>query len=1146
MYIPCFIPFLFFLSDELSLLQHLDLSNNNMLRIPEGMICSLHSLDYLNLTRNKIHDIIGFHFSASPSTRLSKRCGSSLKQLDLSTNNIDNLPAAIFSGLGKLTHLRLDNNKMNFIADRALEGLLSLSMINLSDNHINSLPPELFNEARNVQQIYLQNNSINVLAPGIFTELTQLLVLDLSHNELTSDWVNAGTLKRLKRLIYLDVSYNQLDRLEVGLFQDVPQLEILKLQDNRIEHIGRTLSGLTHLHTLVLSNNHLHTIDEHAFTTITEIQVLSLDYNRISIIDPNALRNCTKLQDLHLNGNKLERVPDALLAVPLLKTLDLGENLITDLTNASFMGMYQMFGLRLTENNIEVIQSDIFKRMVALQILNLSRNRIKRIDTDAFENNTNLQAIRLDGNYLREMAGLFVNLPNLVWLNISDNQLEVFDYAVLPKGLKWLDIHANKITELGNYFEIESQLSLSTLDASSNQLTEIAASAIPNSVEVVYLNDNLITKVQSYTFFKKPNITRVDLFGNRITTLDPNALRISAVPDGKALPEFFIGGNPFQCDCNLDWLQRNNSNARTQPALMDVASIYCKLLYNRGKVYVPLVEAMSNQFLCKYDSHCTPLCHCCDFYACDCKMECPAQCTCYHDQSWQSNVVDCSKASYSDRLPDQIPMDASQIYLDGNKFSVLNSHSFIGRKKLRILFLNSSMIDVIQNRTFNGLTALKLLHLGQNRLRSLSGFEFIGLDSLRELYLQQNQLISIENNTFSELTQLRVLRLDANRLLNLNLWALPSNSLTDLRLADNPWACDCDNVELIFEFIKHTDYVKDKSKVRCVMDANQTVVEGFLLYSNDTRVTPLNRCANYVSLASSAVKLSDGNGTSVTRTVMLTHVPEDYVPLLIGTVIAFLVTILACLLIFVFLQEVRVWFHSHFGIRLFYHNTDEDKNEREKLFDAFISYSSKDEAFVAEQLAPILENGDTRYMLCLHYRDFPVGAYIADTIVQAIESSRRTIMVLSENFIKSEWCRFEFKSAHHQVLRDRRRRLIVILLGDVPQKDLDPDIRLYLKTNTYLQWGDKFFWDKLRFALPDVPNNQRNQLSAVISASANATTAATALSRSNLCHHVHSGGNAGGGRRGALPPSNICHNNGHIPLTHLSGSVAVVNNNTNS
>jgi hypothetical protein len=174
---------------------------------------------------------------------------------------------------------------------------------------------------------------------------------------------------------------------------------------------------------------------------------------------------------------------------------------------------------------------------------------------------------------------------------------------------------------------------------------------------------------------------------------------------------------------------------------------------------------------------------------------------------------------------------------------------------------------------------------------------------------------------------------------------------------------------------------------------------------------------------------------------------------------------------------MRIWCYSKYGIRLFHRNSDKtiSISDRDKIFDAFISYSSKDEAWVAEELAPILERGDPSYKLCLHYRDFPVGSYIADTIVQAVESSRRTIMVLSENFIRSEWCRFEFKSAHHQVLRDRRRRLIVVLLGEIPHRELDPDIRLYLKTNTYLQWGDKLFWEKLRYALPDVPNNQRNR-----------------------------------------------------------------------
>lgn len=424
-------------------------------------------------------------------------CGSSLHRLDLTANSIDNLPPAIFSGLGQLTHLQLGNNRMNFIADRALEGLLSLAHLNLSNNRISSLPPELFNEARNVREVFLQNNSIDVLAPGLFNELAQLMVLDLSHNQLTSDWINSGTFRKLKNLVYLDVSHNLLERLEVGVFQDNRQLEIIRLHKNRIESVGKSLNGLAHLHTLVLSNNALKQLSSSLLIGVDNIAMLSLDYNQIVSVDPDALKNCPKLQDLHLNGNHLESVPTSLTKVLFLKTLDLGENQLVDIANASFREMRQLYGLRLTENQLEVIGARVFQYMTALHILNLSRNRIRHIEAGAFDGNANLQAIRLDGNALHEIAGLFVGLPNLVWLNISDNRMEAFDYATLPKGLKWLDVHANRIAELGNYLEIEAQLTLSTLDVSSNRLTEVTGNVIPDSVEVLSLNDNLISKVKN-------------------------------------------------------------------------------------------------------------------------------------------------------------------------------------------------------------------------------------------------------------------------------------------------------------------------------------------------------------------------------------------------------------------------------------------------------------------------------------------------------------------------------------------------------------------------------------------------------------------------------------------------------------------------
>lgn len=1105
------------------------------------------------------------------SLRMSKthKCLQNLVTLDLAANNIENLSQFIFSGLKRLDSLNLQQNRIHFIADAAFIGLTALNVIRLDGNNLHNLSPELFNETKQLCEIHVQNNSLNVLAPELFAGLVHLIVLDLSHNQLTSEWINSLTLKGLTRLTVLDLSHNQLTKIESATFRDAKNIQILRLNDNHLRQIqDRTFDGLWQLGSLTLANNRLFSIDPSIFAGLRNLKILSIDFNRLAKLPAKLFQQTVALDELHLNGNKLDAIPASLGALNQLKSLDLGENLIKTLDPGTLANFTNMLGLRLTENYIESIKACVFNKMTALQILNLSRNKIAHIDVGAFDNNRNLQAIRLDGNYLKDLSGLFGRLPTLVWLNVSENRIESFEYTMIPAQLQWLDIHANRIERLGNYFEIKQPLALTVLDASANRLNEITGNSIPNSMEILYLNHNRIARVQAYTFFKKPNISRVDLVGNQIAVLDTNALRISTVPKGRPLPEFFIGDNPYLCDCNLDWLQRVTTEMRTQPKLMDLNNVYCKLIYNRGKSNVLLIDTQPHQFLCPYQSQCSSLCHCCDFSACDCKMDCPERCSCFHDQSWTSNVIDCSRADYADKFPPQIPMEATQIYLDGNDFSELRSHALIGRRRLRVLYLNTSNIANIQNRTFFGLKELELLNIADNRLTALSGYEFDGLVQLRELYMQNNRVEQINSDTFVQLQQLKTLRLDNNRLVRLHADDFP-HSLSDLRMSQNPWQCDCERFDKFKAFVAR-EAVKDRYRIKCYSKA-AAAIEGTIsnainigngsvmpirIESYDDGLLVINvnaslACSaaadkNYAlringsqsdrtdtdandHLASSSSSSSSNNFQKPTISIVYQHLP-----LLVTTLLGFFILILLILIVFIFRQELRVWFHSRFGIRLFYSNTTAiDRHERDKLFDAFVSYSSKDEAFVIEHLAPKLENGVPPYKLCLHYRDFPVGAYIADTIVQAIDSSRRTIMILSKNFIKSEWCRFEFKSAHHQVLRDRRRRLIVILLGDVPQKDLDPDIRLYLKTNTYLQWGDKLFWQRLRFALPDAeitqcPNNIAMEMTT------NSVAAASA-------HRIHNnvGSTIGNSTKDQRRNQNIYE-------THDMSTISAHNNTTNS
>src|SRR5699024_3530650 len=98
-------------------------------------------------------------------------------------------------------------------------------------------------------------------------------------------------------------------------------------------------------------------------------------------------------------------------------------------------------------------------------------------------------------NGLVDINGLFLNLRDLLMLNISANRIVMFDYALIPVGLQWLDIHDNQIEILGNYFEIEADLKLRTLDASFNRLEELKANSVPDGIELLMLNHNSIRKI---------------------------------------------------------------------------------------------------------------------------------------------------------------------------------------------------------------------------------------------------------------------------------------------------------------------------------------------------------------------------------------------------------------------------------------------------------------------------------------------------------------------------------------------------------------------------------------------------------------------------------------------------------------------------
>jgi len=182
-----------------------------------------------------------------------------------------------------------------------------------------------------------------------------------------------------------------------------------------------------------------------------------------------------------------------------------------------------------------------------------------------------------------------------------------------------------------------------------------------------------------------------------------------------------------------------------------------------------------------------------------------------------------------------------------------------------------------------------------------------------------------------------------------------------------------------------------------------------------------------------------------------------------------LVVILTSVLVY----RCRVNVFIKFNIHPF--NVDECEGE-DMRFDAFVCCAALDDQ-VAQTVVRCLEHSDpggVGYKVCYHARDFLPGCVIMDSIQFAIEHSKRVICLMSNEFVRSEMCMLEFLCAWHLNIDRHKHRLIVIKWPDL---DLDDDLdsinesdrdnmRLFLSTYTYIEYGSHGWWQHLLYAMP--------------------------------------------------------------------------------
>ncbi|XP_052069993.1 toll-like receptor 6 [Mytilus californianus] len=304
------------------------------------------------------------------------------------------------------------------------------------------------------------------------------------------------------------------------------------------------------------------------------------------------------------------------------------------------------------------------------------------------------------------------------------------------------------------------------------------------------------------------------------------------------------------------------------------------------------------------------------------------------------------------------------------------------------------------------------------------------MQHLEILILSGNKLAKWNQNTFANVTSLRALYIQGNNINIINKTTFPLNlllSLEKLDLTSNPFWCTCD-LMWFFDTIWKTDLSKTlinwPTRYACS-------------YPNELKHRWL---INYRPTIESCTPWD----------------PTDTIAFVFSGVclVVVLVTIiLKCQ------TNIR---NALYLIRLhrYKRRTRLSDLPANYEFDAFIVYCDADRHWVHGELFKRLE--DMNLKICVHYRDFEAGQPITSNIENFMNKSWKIIVVMSNNFAKSEWCQWELCLVQERRRRKGTNAMVLIMRQQIDLKHMTSPLRTLLYTTPYLTCksglGLNIFW----------------------------------------------------------------------------------------
>uniref|UniRef100_A0A0K0DZJ9 LRRCT domain-containing protein n=1 Tax=Strongyloides stercoralis TaxID=6248 RepID=A0A0K0DZJ9_STRER len=548
----------------------INLSGNQLKTVSENAFHNLPRLEKLNFAGNKIskiferrifrsvNNLVSLNLSHNNLKKFNAKIVSfepiGLKVLDLSSNKLQKIDIGYMKQ--SLIKIFLNNNNLLTTDRKIFQDFCKLKFIDLSFNEILNVPMDSFFGSKLLEHVILSHNSISKLKASTFID-QQLSSLDVSWNMISD--IEEGVFKN-NGIEYIDLSHNRLTEMPTKQLENVKKsLKYLNLQYNKIEYLSKidfdNFNNITHLY---LNNNNIKSIDENTFMSLKKLEVLDISNNPITSWSPNALSYLSSnLITLSLSNTGLFSLPKIGSKVKP-KFLNISYNNFVDLSSLSENLLSNQVTLDVSFNNLQFLTNDVFEKMPKLKHLFLDGNSLVTFPFNVFSTLSNLETLSLSHmKYLKMIPSPkeFQKLKNLVNLFLYDlPQVENFNVSLLLshcppiKTLK-IEIKDDTLTDQLLTLDTRKLRYLTITGKSLKTISTAVFSKLRGYRIYLGIEDTSITSFP-YFIFKTLSSTRylhLNLKNNKIQNFSPFTVTKPPILNqyGTILQDLELQGNPL-------------------------------------------------------------------------------------------------------------------------------------------------------------------------------------------------------------------------------------------------------------------------------------------------------------------------------------------------------------------------------------------------------------------------------------------------------------------------------------------------------------------------------------------------------------------------------------------------------------------------